>query len=60
MAMRTVAALRMEERMAEKYRDNLKEAERVALRASVWVSLGELSRSLGDYAACSKFGVDQR
>lgn len=40
MSIRTVVSLGLEERMAEKYRENLKEAEQAALRASVWVALG--------------------
>ncbi|OEH75723.1 ATP-binding cassette protein subfamily b member [Cyclospora cayetanensis] len=40
MAMRTVVSMGLEEHMTEKYRRNLKHAEKAALRASVWVSLG--------------------
>ena len=44
MAIRTVVSLGIENLMVEKYRGNLKDAERAALRASVWVALGELAQ----------------
>lgn len=40
MAIRTVVSLGLEGRMAAKYRSKLRDAERAALRASVWVALG--------------------
>lgn len=43
MAIRAVVSLGMEDHMARKYRENLKEAEQAALRASLWVAFGEQS-----------------
>ncbi|CDJ59412.1 ATP-binding cassette protein subfamily B member 2, putative, partial [Eimeria maxima] len=40
MAIRTVVSLGLEKCMAEKYRSKLRDAERAALRACVWVALG--------------------
>lgn len=42
MAIRTVVSLGLEKCMAEKYRSKLRDAERAALRACVWVALGEI------------------
>lgn len=53
MAIRTVVSLGIEDRMADKYRENLKEAEQAALRASVWVALGELADSCDSKFVCS-------